>query len=262
VVPVGFELPVVYNVAMAVSREQQRSSAARFATTHWSIVRAAGQGASSESRKALATLCRTYWYPLYAYLRRQGHGAEDAQDLTQSFFVGFLEKNYFQVVTPEKGKFRSYLLGALKHFVSNERDRARAVKRGGGRAVISLDFQTAESRYGFEPSHELTAEKTFERCWALTVLDQVLGRLQEEFTGADKEELFERLKVFLTAKKGAVSYKEVARELDMSEGAVKVAVHRLRRRYRKLLKEEIAQTVSDPEEAEDEIRYLLAAISS
>lgn len=183
----GFELPVVYNVAMALSHERHRSSAARFATTHWSVVLAAGQGAASGSREALENLCRTYWQPVYAYLRRQGNGVHEAEDLTQGFFARLLEKNYLKNVNPEKGKFRSYLLGAVKHFLSNERDRAQAKKRGGGRTFIPLDVSGAESRCSFQPSDELTPEKIFDKCWALALLDHVLSRLEEESVRAGTE---------------------------------------------------------------------------
>ncbi len=258
---VGFDVPVVYDVAMAQSPEQQ-TSAARFATTHWSVVLAASQGAASGSREALEKLCGTYWQPVYAYLRRKGYGTSEAQDLTQGFFARFLEKNYLENVAPEKGKFRSYLLGAVKHFVSNERDRAQAKKRGGGRRFIPLDVAGAESRCGIEPSDELTPEKIFDKCWALALLDHVLSRLEEEAVRAGTGKSFDHLKVFLTGEKGAPSYRETAKELNMTEGAVKVAVHRMRRRYRDILKEEVVGTVAGPEEAEDEIRYLLSAVSN
>ncbi len=253
-------MPVVDNVAMAHSPEQE-TSAARFATTHWSVVLAAGQGGASGSREALENLCRTYWQPVYAYLRRHGIGVHEAEDLTQGFFARFLEKNSLKNVTPAKGKFRSYLLGAVKHFVSNERDRARAKKRGGGRTFIPLDVSSAESRCSFQPSDELTPEKIYDKCWALALLDHVLCRLQDEFVEARKEKTFASLKVFLTGETGTLSYNEVAKELNMADGAVKVAVHRMRRRYREILKEEVAGTVAGPEETEDEIRYLLAAVT-
>lgn len=232
----------------------------QFATTRWSVVLAAGDSRTVESKEALSALCRAYWYPLYAFVRRQGRDADEAQDLTQEFFARFLEKNYLKGLRPDLGKFRSYLLASMKHFLANEWDRARAQKRGGGRAPVSLDLKDAEGRYLLEPAHEMTAEKVFERRWALTLLDQVLAHLREDFAKSGKEKLFDRLKVFLTADRDKVPHKELAAELDMSEGAVKVAVHRVRKRYRELLRAEIAQTVADPGEVEDDIRYLFEAI--
>jgi RNA polymerase sigma-70 factor (ECF subfamily) len=236
----------------------------RFASTHWSVVVAARRRSSPESREALATLCRAYWYPLYAFVRRQGYSAADAQDLTQGFFARLLQKQFLAAVEREKGKFRSFLLAAMKHFLANERDRARAQKRGGG-AIVSLetlDFETAESRYRREPAHNVTAERIFERRWALTLLDRVLDRLVAEYAVAGKALLFEQLKDCLTAPDSARSYAELAATLAMTEGAVKVAVHRLRRRYRELLRDEIAQTVADPREVDDEIRQLFAALAA
>jgi RNA polymerase sigma-70 factor (ECF subfamily) len=234
--------------------------AGHFATTHWSVVLAAGQGASPDSRKALASLCETYWYPLYAFVRRQGYSADDAQDVTQDFFATLLEKQYLRVADSERGKFRSFLLTAFKHFLSKERAKAHAEKRGGGRKSLSLDFRNGESRYDREPAHAVTAETLYERRWALTLLDQVLGRLEAEYTGTGKQELFGRLKEFLIGERGARTYAQVAADLGVSEGAVKVAVHRLRQRYRELIRAEIAQTLADPNEVEDELQQLFAAV--
>ena len=218
---------------------------------------------SSAARRSLATLCENYWFPLYAFVRRAGHSAEDAQDLTQEFFVGLLAKNYLAVVDRQRGRFRSFLLGAMKHFLAKERRRRRAQKRGGNRPLLSLDFDSGENRYRLiEPVDNLTPERLYEKRWALTLLDLVLGRLREEFRAAGKLELFEGLKQFLAGGTAAQAYREVAEGLGMSEGAVKVAVHRLRRRYRKLLKEEISQTIAGPEALEDELRDLLAALSA
>jgi RNA polymerase sigma-70 factor (ECF subfamily) len=244
---------VPYNAGMSQGPE-------RFATTHWSLVVAARDGSASEAREALAALCGTYWYPLYAFIRRQGHGADEAQDLTQGFFAQLLERDFLDSVDRAKGRFRSFLLAACRHFLANEYDRARAQKRGGGRAMLSLDFQAAEGRYSLEPAHELTPEKVFDRHWALTLLDQVLSRLRDEFTRAEKAGLFERLKGYLTGERSAGPYAQAAAELDMTEGALKVAVHRLRRRYRELLQEEIGRTVSDPAEVKEEIADLFAAL--
>jgi RNA polymerase sigma factor (sigma-70 family) len=246
---------------MTSADPNQNSSAVagRFATTRWSLVLAAGQHDSPQCQEALAALCETYWYPLYAFIRHQGFGADQSQDLTQEFFTRFLEKSYLHVVDPGKGKFRGFLLTCCKHFLANERDRAGAQKRGGDRTILSLDFAHAESRYALEPVQTLTPEKLFERRWVLTLLDQALARLKSEFEQAGKERIFEALKNGLTGEKGA-SYDQVASELDMTVGAVKVAAHRLRTRYREVLREEIARTLGDGTDIDDEIRNLFAAL--
>jgi len=230
-----------------------------FATTHWSVVLAAKQGDAPDARTALEKLCRTYWYPLYAYVRREGYNAPDAQDLTQEFFARLLEKDYLAQVEREKGKFRSFLLAALRHFLSDQRDRARAAKRGGGAEVLSLDAQEAEERYRLEPVDRMDAEKIFERRWAMTLLEQALTRLRDESIIAGKAELFERLRDFV-AGESDVSCSEAAVQLGQTESAVKSAVYRLRQRYRELVREEIAHTVADPAEIDEEIRYLIAVI--
>jgi RNA polymerase sigma factor (sigma-70 family) len=226
------------------------------------MVLAAGKGESPDADATLASLCQTYWYPLYAFVRRLGHQPADAQDLTQAFFARLLEKHYLQAADPERGRFRSFLLSSFKHFLSKERDRAKARKRGGGQKVLPLDFEAGESRYSLEPAHELTAEKVYERRWALTLLDQVFARLRDEFDRASKQKEFDRLKVYLTGEASGPTYREVAAELGMTEGAVKVAVHRLRRRYRELVREEISQTVAGPEDVDEELRSLFAALRS
>jgi RNA polymerase sigma-70 factor (ECF subfamily) len=243
-------------------RSSGHAGAGRFATTHWSLVVAAREGARPQAREALAALCGAYWYPLYAFIRRQDYAADQAQDLAQEFFARLLEKDFLQAADPAKGKFRSFLLAACKHFLANERDRTHAQKRGGDRTFLPIDFDSAEGRYSREPSHALTPERLFERRWALTLLDQVLAQLGEEFRQSDKGLLFEHLKVFLTGEKDTLSYRQVADELGLTEGAVKVAVHRLRGRYRELLCAEIARTVDDPGRVEDEIRDLFAALGS
>ena len=217
---------------------------------------------SPQAHQALETLCRNYWYPLYAYVRRQGHSAHDAQDLTQAFFARLLEKNYLADVQREKGRFRSFLLASLKHFLANEWDREQALKRGGGKRLIALDEDSAESRYKLEPKDDLSADKIYERRWALTLLDQVLAKLRGEFEKDGKLEQFETLKQYLSAGRTSVSYAQAADKLGMNEGAIKVAVHRLRKRYRELLRAEIAQTVATASEVEAEIRYLFAALSA
>ena len=235
---------------------------ANFTPTHWSVVlAAAGRSDSTHARDALEKLCRNYWLPIYAFVRRQGHNPHDAQDLTQEFFTRLLESNYLAGVDREKGRFRSFLLASLKHFLANEWDKAKAQKRGGGHVLISIDAAAAENSVGLEPADVLTAEKIFERRWALSLLEQVLRRLREEYARDGKEQQFEQLKSTLTEASRSVSYAEIARRLATSEGAVKVAVHRLRQRYRELLRAEIADTVADPREIDDEIRNLFAALA-
>lgn len=239
--------------------EPTPGSARQFATTHWSVVLEA-RNSPDEASTALETLCRTYWYPLYAFVRRAGHDPHSAQDLTQEFFARFLAKNYLSGVSREKGKFRSFLLAALKHFLADEWDKSQTVKRGGGKPLVSLDDETAEARYSLEPSHELTPDKIYERRWALTLLEQVLRHLEVEYESDGKKATFDALHPFLLGKQAATPYSKAASTLGMTEGAVKVAVHRLRRRYRELLRMEIANTVADAGEIEEELRHLLAAL--
>jgi RNA polymerase sigma-70 factor (ECF subfamily) len=226
------------------------------------MVQAAGRSASPRAREALSALCVSYWYPLYAYIRRRGYGSDDASDLTQEFFATLLEKGYLSAAQRKRGRFRSFLLAACKHFLSKERDRRQAQKRGGGRRRLPLDFAEGENRYLREPAHDLTAERVYERGWALATLDCVIARLADEFARLGKETLFERLKTTLTGEPSAPSYSQAALDMGMSEGAVKVAAHRLRRRFRELLRQEIAQTVASPDEINDEIRDLFAAVAS
>ncbi len=229
-----------------------------FATTHWSIIVSA-KGDSSGAHDSLAKLCAAYWYPLYAFVRRQGKSEHDAQDLTQEFFARLLEKGWLDGVERERGRFRSWLLASMKHFLANEWDRNRARKRGGGAVLFSFDGLDAESRMLHEPATD-SPEKIYDRRWAMTLLDQVMARLRTEMAGTGKLAHFEALKFCLTGEKSA--YAEVGARLAMSEGAVKVAVHRMRERYRALLRAEIAETVAGPGEIEDELRALLAALSS
>jgi RNA polymerase sigma-70 factor (ECF subfamily) len=231
-----------------------------FATTRWTLVLAAGRDMSKESAEALASLCGAYWYPLYAFARRLGHHPENAQDLTQAFFARLLEKHYLRAADPERGRFRSFPLAAFKHFLSHEQERAQAQKRGGGQAPLPLDLEAGETRYSLEPSHELTAERLYEQRWALTLLDQVLARLREEFRHAGKANLFDRLKGHLTGEGAAQPYREAAAELGTTEAAFKMAVHRLRQRFREALLAEIAQTVAGTDDVEEELRHLFAAI--
>jgi len=244
------------------SDARKPAGAREFVTTHWSVVLSAKRTDSTGARNALETLCHGYWFPLYAYVRRQGHDVHDAQDLTQEFFARLLEKNYLADVAREKGRFRSFLLAALKHFLANEWNRARAQKRGGGQVFVPLDPGDAETRYGVDPSHEESADKLYERRWALTLLDLVMSRLRTEHETSGKGELFDALKGCLMGERSSLPYTELGAKLGMSEGAVKVAVHRLRERYRKLLREEIANTVGSESEVEDELRHLMAALTS
>jgi RNA polymerase sigma factor (sigma-70 family) len=233
----------------------------RFATTHWSIILAASDSASTQHESALNKLCQTYWFPLYVYLRRRGYDSHQAEDYTQGFFAGILERKGLRKADPKYGKFRSFLLASLKNFLADEWDRGRAQKRGGDKKVLSLDFDAAASRYEREPAHQMSPEKLFERSWALTVLTRAMDRLKAESTSSDKQQLFDCLKIYLTAEKDAVPYKDVAVKLGMTEGAVKVAVHRLRRRYRELVRDEIAQTVITEAQVDEEIRDLFTALS-
>jgi RNA polymerase sigma-70 factor (ECF subfamily) len=232
-----------------------------FVSTHWSQVETAAQAASPRAAAALAQLCRTYWYPLYAFVRRWGCGAEEAKDLTQEFFARLLERNFIASATREKGRFRSFLLVALKRFLINERERAAAGKRGGGRAILSLDDASAEGRYRLEPVEELSADRIYERRWALALLDEVMEGLRREFVAQGRADWFEALKPFLYDERGADSQADVARRFGVSESTVKSAVHRLRARYRQRLREEVGATVVNPSEIEDELRHLLRVLS-
>jgi RNA polymerase sigma-70 factor (ECF subfamily) len=236
----------------------------RFATTRWSLVLNAGgraeAGASSEGGSALAMLCQSYWYPLYAFLRRQGHDSHAAADLTQGFFAHLVAGGGLGAADPERGRFRSFLLASLKNFAANERRRERAEKRGGGNLPVSLDVEEGEQRYSREPADELTPERVFERRWALTVIDRAMARLEEEFAAAGKLAVFTELKGFLSGDDSRPQ-QEVADRLGMTAGAVKVAVHRLRKRCRELLREEVAGTVATPEEIDDEIQRLMGSLA-
>jgi len=232
-----------------------------FATTHWTVVLAAGRGDSRAADVALEELCRTYWYPLYAYVRRQGHSREDAEDLTQGFFARLLEKNYLEGITSDGGKFRAFLLVALKRFLTNEWDRASRQKRGGGVSPLSLDWQDAESRYQIAPADNLSPDKLYDRAWAVVVLERVITRLRDESGVDGKAALYEQLKTFLMMGKSEIPYGHAAAALKMSEGAVRVAVHRLRRRYRELLREEVAQTLASPAQADEEMQSLFSALA-
>src|SRR5689334_6264812 len=230
-----------------------------FPTTRWTLVIAAGDPHGKQARPALVSLCENYWYPLYAYLRRRGYGADQAQDLTQEFFTRVLEGRYLDRADWERGRFRSFLLTSLKFFVADQEDRLRARKRGGG-MLVPLEFSSGEERYQREPGHDETPERIFERRWALSVLDRVVERLRNEFVQHGHPEHFERLKIFLLGQSDA-PYAALAREMKTSEGALKVAIHRLRKRYRELFRQEIADTVADPAEVEAELRYLAGVLT-
>ncbi len=238
------------------------SGAAQFGQTQWSVVlSAAGKKNPALAEQALEKLCRVYWLPLYTFIRRQGESPQDAQDLTQEFFARLLEKDFLGSVDQTKGRFRSFLLASLKHFLSNQRDRARAQKRGGGQTPLSLDFCEAETSIGFQPADEQTPEKAFEKRWALALLEQSLARLRKEYSVRGKEELFDQLKTTLTEGRGSVAYAELSARLGMSEASVKMAVLRLRQRYREVLRAEIAETVAQESEVEDELREVFRALS-
>lgn len=238
--------------------DSDRSNAV-FATTQWSLVVLAGDRASPNSQAALETLCRNYWYPLYAFARRRGSSPDDAADLTQEFFSRLLEKEFLQAADREKGRFRSFLLTVFKRFLSKEHDRALAQKRGGDRLRISIDARAGEQRYGFEPADDWTPEALFERRWALTLLEQVMEKLHREYEVKDKLLLFELAKPLLVGS-GASGYAEIVRRLDMTDSAARVAVHRLRERYRELLRLEVSHTVGEPDAVEDELNHLRSAI--
>ena len=232
-----------------------------FVTTHWSVVLAAGQGASAGADVALEKLCRAYWWPLYAFVRRRGYEAHDAQDLTQEFFARLLARDSLRAVDRRKGKFRSFLLAALEHFLANEWRRAQTQKRGGKFSFVSIDDDSAEQPFLQVAASYLSPEQLFEQQWAITLLEQAVAKLREEFLTAGKQTLFDELKVFLTGEKHAISYAELATKLGMTEAALKMAVSRMRQRYGELLRAEIANTVSDPAKVEDELRALFAALS-
>jgi DNA-directed RNA polymerase specialized sigma24 family protein len=235
------------------------TAAGGFMSTAWTLVSAAAEE-STRSQEALESLCKLYWYPLYAYLRRRGHPSHEAEDLTQGFFLMFLRRQDVVRVRREKGRFRSFLLTALNHYVLDEATRSRAAKRGGGHSPLPLDVDSAETRYSLEPAHDLTAEKLFDRRWAMTLIDHTLDRLQSRYVDEGKGSLFDALKPYLADRRSAQGYAELARSLGSTEGAVKVAVHRLRQRFQDLLRSAVADTVADEAEVDEEMRSLLAAL--
>jgi RNA polymerase sigma-70 factor (ECF subfamily) len=238
-----------------------QDGAVAFATTHWSVVLEA-QSESPAAQEALETLCRTYWWPIYGFVRRHGYSPEEAQDLTQGFFALLLERRDLDAVRREKGRLRSYLLASLRNFLAKARRRAMTVKRGEGRALVPLDELLARERADLEPADTLTADRIFERRWALTLLEQVLTRLESEYRSAGNAKLFDCLREFLSDEPGRRSQAEVAAELGMTENAVKQAFHRIRQRYRQLLHDEIAQTVAVPGDVEDELRHFISVLQA
>lgn len=245
---------------MSTPPDQVPGTNARFEDTHWSVVLHARDGDSPRATAALEALCRAYWYPLYAYVRRCGETPDDAQDLTQAFFARFLERDSLRTVTPERGRFRWFLLASLKNFLANEWERGRAQKRGGGQAPLSLDALEPEQRYALEPVDQLSADKAYDRFWALSLLEQARAQLRDEFSAAGRLERFERLEQFLPGREGAESYGDLAQQLGMPEGTIKSDVSRLRRRYGELLRAEVAQTLGTHTDLEDELRHLLEAL--
>jgi len=248
--------------SQAASESTHHAPRPAFVTTHWSLVVSACDPQSPQSAAALEKLCHAYWYPLYAYIRRAGQSKENAEDLTQAFFARLLEKNYLDSARQERGRFRSFLLVALKRFLANEFERAHAQKRGGFQAQISLDTELAERKFQSElTAAQLPPDRAFERRWALTLLEQTMSRLRSEFQSAGKIADFARLKIFLTADKKEIPYAKIAEELGMNEAALRVAVHRLRKRYRELFREEIAHTLAEGENVDDELRHLMSVLS-
>lgn len=243
----------------AVSDSPQKSTL--FCTTRWSVVLHAQDGNAQDARSALETLCRAYWPPLYAYARRHGHSAHDAEDLTQGFFARLLEKDHLRAVQREKGRFRQFMLMAFKRFLANAWEHQRAAKRGGGGRPEPLDTAAAERLYIADTNAVPSPDAAFDRRWALSLLELALTRLREEFESAGHSAEFAALKPFLTAESGALDYAQAATELGASEGAARVAVHRLRKRFRQLFREEIERTVADSDDVEDELRHLVAALA-
>lgn len=248
------------NASQDTTHQDPNQSGDYFATTRWSLVLAAGTDSPDESAGlALEELCRLYWYPLYAYIRHRGYTKEDAEDLTQAFFVRLLKKNYLRQISQEKGKFRSFLLIALKHFLANEWDRTNCQKRGGGAFALPMDWQAAENRYQIDPPDYLSPDKLYDRAWAMTMLERVVQQLEREIRDENKAEMFFTLKPLLMLEQTAIPYQQAAETLHLSEGTLRVVVHRWRRRYRELLRQEIAQTVSDAHAVQEEIQALFAA---
>lgn len=241
-----------------MKKDSQSADTARFTTTHWSVVIRAGKAEEIQAREALGELCGAYWYPLYAFSRRQGNSPSEAEDLTQSFFARLLEKGDVTGADPEKGRFRTYLLTLFKRYMANEWNRQHTLKRGGFQTAVPIDVEWAESRFSAEPAHGEQPDILFERQWALALLDRAMAQLQREYAESGRSTLFEHLEACLVRGEAALSYRETAASLDLTEAAVKMAVRRLRNRYREILREEIGKTVASPEEVDAEIQHLFS----
>ena len=250
------------NASSEPNANSPAAAPAQFATTHWSVVLAASGNASVSTEAALATLCQAYWFPLYAHVRRRGNDPESARDLTQGFFSELLAKDSIARADRERGRFRTFLLAALDHFLHHQHRDAQALKRGGGREFISWDAQDAEQRYALEPVDNRSPDREFDRRWALATLEKVRHQLRNEFLLAGKSELFNALRPHLSGELETLPYAQIATQLNMTVVAVKVTVHRLRQRYGELLRQEVAQTLADPSGVEEEIRQLIAALSA
>ena len=245
---------------MSLASQSLEDTPRDFRTTHWSVVLAAAQHDAPQRQSALAALCQSYWYPLYAFVRRQGRTAQEAEDLTQDFFARLLGKNGLASVRPERGRFRSFLLASLKNFLANDWDRNHTAKRGGQCDIISWDEASGEQRYLLEPAEAATPDKLFEQTWALTVIGTVLAQLKKEYAEAGKGPLFEAIESYLAEEDGPDTYAGLGEKLGMTEGAVKMAVLRLRQNFRHRLRSEIAQTVASAAEIDDELRHLFACL--
>jgi RNA polymerase sigma factor (sigma-70 family) len=246
---------------VAGSTDNNAGTVASFRTTHWSVVLNAGRDERGAANEALESLCKAYWYPLYAFARRQGREPEDAQDLTQEFFARFLERDSFALASPERGRFRSFLLTCFKRFAAESWRKATRLKRGGRVAAISLDAADAEGRYSMEPKEEQSPDRLFERRWAETLLERAVGRLRQDYESTGRTAVYMQLQQFLWGREASLSYAEMGERLGMAEGAVKVAVHRLRQRFRDILHEEVANTVASPEDVADELRHLMTVFA-
>jgi DNA-directed RNA polymerase specialized sigma24 family protein len=259
IMPFGKPLPVMLD---CVPQKMSGAATSGFNTTSWTLVRAAAAHPNADSRDALAALCQAYWHPVYAFIRRNGYDPDQSQDLSQEFFALLLEKNYLLDADRARGRFRTFLLTAVKHFLANEWDRAHALKRGGGQTAVSIDLVEAEKWYAPAAVEQSTPESIFERRWVLSVLEHVTVKLRAEFTAIGKAEQFDKLFTFLNREPDTNRYDAVAAQMGLSAGSLRMAVHRMRKKYRKLLRAEIGATVSTPEETDEEIRFLMAALSA
>ena len=237
-------------------------SSESFSTTHWSVVLSAGDGCENIAQRALEQLCQAYWFPLYAYVRRQGNSADDAKDLTQEFFTRFLERGHFALADPERGRFRTFLLTSLKRFLNEEWRKANRQKRGGGRQFVPFDGEDAENRFSAAPRDSLAPDLLYDRRWAEALLERVLGQLKKDYESTGRAAIYTQLQQFLWGRQAELSYAEMGERLGINEGAVKVAVHRLRQRFRELLREAVANTVEKPDQIDDELKHLLGAFAS